>query len=118
VKKSTLYPCPSAKLSTPSYPNSSKYLTTPIQLYDIEVSHIKTMEKKLKRRQGVEQEVERDDKELKSKEEDQEKRVYVKRRRSREESLSQEDESVRPHDLEFIHPTSQPSRRISLSYFC
>jgi hypothetical protein len=34
--------------------NSSKYLTTPIQLYDIEVSHIKTMEKELKRRQGVE----------------------------------------------------------------
>jgi hypothetical protein len=29
-------------------------LTTPIQLYGIEVSHIKTMEKKLKRRQGVE----------------------------------------------------------------
>jgi hypothetical protein len=26
-------------------------LTTPIQLYDIEVSHIKAMEKKLKRRQ-------------------------------------------------------------------
>jgi hypothetical protein len=32
---------------------------------------------------------------LKSKEEDQEKR-------------SQEDKSDRPHDLEFIHPTSQP----------
>jgi hypothetical protein len=43
------------------------------------------MEKKLKRRQGVE----------------------VKRRKSREESPSQEDESVRPHNLEFIHPTSQ-----------
>jgi hypothetical protein len=34
---------------------------------------------------------------LKSKEEDQEKRAP-----------SQEDESVRPHDLEFIHPTFQP----------
>jgi hypothetical protein len=29
-------------------------------------------------------------------------------RRSREESPSQEDESDKPHDLEFIHPTSQP----------
>jgi hypothetical protein len=37
VKKSTLYPCPSAKLSTPSYPNSSKYFDYPIQHYDIEV---------------------------------------------------------------------------------
>jgi hypothetical protein len=30
-----------------------------------------------------------------------------KTRRSREERPCQEDESVRPHDLEFIHPTSQ-----------
>jgi hypothetical protein len=30
-----------------------------------------------------------------------------KTRRSREESPSQEDESDKPHDLEFIHPTSQ-----------
>jgi hypothetical protein len=28
-------------------------------------------------------------------------------RRSREERPSQENESVRPHDLEFIHQTSQ-----------
>jgi hypothetical protein len=34
--------------------NSSKYFDYPIQHYGIEVSHIKTMEKKLKRRQGVE----------------------------------------------------------------
>jgi hypothetical protein len=33
--------------------------------------------------------------------------VEVKRRRSREESPSQEDESDKPHNLEFIHPTSQ-----------
>jgi hypothetical protein len=33
--------------------------------------------------------------------------VEVKRRRSIEDSPSQEDESVRPHDLEIIHPTSQ-----------
>jgi hypothetical protein len=33
--------------------NSSKYFDYPIQQYDIEVFHIKTMEKKLKRRQGV-----------------------------------------------------------------
>jgi hypothetical protein len=37
------------------------------------------MEKKLKRRQGVEQEVEREDNELQSKEEDQEKRSQVKK---------------------------------------
>jgi hypothetical protein len=47
------------------------------------------------------QEVEREDKELKSKEEDQEKR-------------SQEDESDRPHDLEFIHPTSQTKNKFPL----
>jgi hypothetical protein len=40
-----------------------------------------------------------------------------KRRRSREESPSQEDESDRPHDLEFIHPTSQPKPKISLELF-
>jgi hypothetical protein len=53
------------------------------------------MEKKLKRRQGDE----------------------GKTRRSREESPSQEDDSDRPHDLEFIHPTSQTKPKISLSYF-
>jgi hypothetical protein len=40
---------------------------------------------------------------LKSKEEDQEKRAP-----------SQEDESVRPHDLEFIHPSSQTKPKNSL----
>jgi hypothetical protein len=53
------------------------------------------MEKKLKRRQGVE----------------------GKTRRSREESPSQEDESDRPHDLEFIHPTFQPKPKNSLELF-
>jgi hypothetical protein len=53
------------------------------------------MEKKLKRRQELkEKQEEREDEELKT-------------RRSREERPSQEDESVRPHDLEIIHPTSQ-----------
>jgi hypothetical protein len=77
----------------------------------------------LKRRQGVEgkarswredkelkekQEVEGEDKEMKEKEEVEEKtRDEWKTRRSREERPSQEDESVRPHDLEIIHPTSQ-----------
>jgi hypothetical protein len=42
---------------------------------------------------------------LKSKEEDQEKR-------------SQEDESDRPHDLEFINPTSQTKPKFSLDLFC
>jgi hypothetical protein len=41
----------------------------------------------------------------------------VKRRRSREESPSQEDESDRPHDLEFIHLTSQTKPKISLELF-
>jgi hypothetical protein len=51
----------------------------------------------LKRKQEVEGETRsgREDKELKSKE-DQEKRAS-----------SQEDDSVRPYDLEFIHPSSQ-----------
>jgi hypothetical protein len=40
---------------------------------------------------------------LKSKEEDQEKRAP-----------SQEDESVRSHDLEFIHPSSQTKPKNSL----
>jgi hypothetical protein len=30
---------------------------------------------------------------------------------------SQEDESGKPHDLEFIHPTSQPKPKISLELF-
>jgi hypothetical protein len=43
---------------------------------------------------------------LKSKEEDQEKRAP-----------SQEDEGVRPHDLEIIHPTSQPKPKNTLKLF-
>jgi hypothetical protein len=60
--------------------NSSKYIDYPIQHYDIEVFP-KTMEKKLKRRQGVEVKTRswREDKELESKEEDQEKRAQVKK---------------------------------------
>jgi hypothetical protein len=61
------------------------------------------MEKKLKRRQGLK--------------EKQEEREEVKRRRPREESPSQEDESVRPHDLEFIHPTFQTKPKIILKLF-
>jgi hypothetical protein len=40
-----------------------------------------------------------------------------KTRRSREESPSQEDESDRPHDLEFIHPTSQTKPKNLLKLF-
>jgi hypothetical protein len=47
----------------------------------------------------------KEDKELKSKQEDQ------------DQEPSQEDESDKPHDLEFIHPTSQPSLRFPLNYF-
>jgi hypothetical protein len=54
------------------------------------------MKKKLKRRQGVE----------------------VKRRRSREDSPSQADESIRPHDLEIIYPTSQTKPKNLLKLFC
>jgi hypothetical protein len=54
------------------------------------------MEKKLKRRQGDE----------------------GKTRRSREESPSQEDESDKPHHLEFIHSTTQPNPKNSLELFC
>jgi hypothetical protein len=53
------------------------------------------MEKKLKRRQGDE----------------------GKTRRSREESPSQEDKSYKPHDLEFIHLTSQPKPKNLLKLF-
>jgi hypothetical protein len=55
------------------------------------------MEKKLKRRKGHK----------------------GKTRRSREESPSQEDENDRPHNLEFIHPTSQtkPKNLLKL-FFC
>jgi hypothetical protein len=62
------------------------------------------MKKKLKRRQGDEgkERSSRENKKLKRRQ-----GVEVKRRRSREEIPSQEDENVRPHDLEFIHPTSQ-----------
>jgi hypothetical protein len=45
---------------------------------------------------------------MKEKEEVEEKtRDEGKTRRSREKNLSQEDESDKPHHLEFIHPTSQ-----------
>jgi hypothetical protein len=53
------------------------------------------MEKKLKRRQGDE----------------------GKTRRSREESPSQEDESDKPHHLEFIHLTSQTKPKNLLELF-
>jgi hypothetical protein len=53
------------------------------------------MEKKLKRRQGVK----------------------GKTRSSREESSSQEDESYKPHHLEFIHPTSQTKPKNLLKLF-
>jgi hypothetical protein len=50
----------------------------------------------------------REDKDMKEKEEVEEKtRDEGKTRRSREERPSQEDKSVRPHDFEIIHPTSQ-----------
>jgi hypothetical protein len=48
------------------------------------------MEKKMKRRPGVE----------------------VKRRRSREDIPSQEDESGKPHDLEIIHTTPQTKPKL------
>jgi hypothetical protein len=54
------------------------------------------MEKKLKRRQGVE----------------------GKTRISREESSSQEDESDKPLDLKFIHLTSQSNTKNCLELFC
>jgi hypothetical protein len=53
------------------------------------------VEKKLKRRQGVE----------------------GKTRSSREESSSQEDESDKPYDLEFIHRTSQTKSKNLLKLF-
>jgi hypothetical protein len=64
---------------------------------------------KLKAKQEVEGKTRswREDKKLKSKEEDQEKRAP-----------SQEDNSVRPHDLEIIHPTSQPKPKNTLKIFC
>jgi hypothetical protein len=43
--------------------------------------------------------------------------VGVERRISREESPSQEDGSDKPHDLEIIHPTSQPKPKVSLKQF-
>jgi hypothetical protein len=63
----------------------------------------------LKRRHEVEGKTRilREDKELKSKEEDQEERAP-----------SQEDESVRPYDLEIIYPTSQPKPKNTLKLFC
>jgi hypothetical protein len=41
-------------------------------------------------------------------------RPGVKRRRLREESPRQGDESVRPHDLEIIHPTPQNKPKLFL----
>jgi hypothetical protein len=40
-------------------------------------------------------------------------------RSSREEIPSQEDESDRPHDLEFIHPTSEtkPKNRLKIFFY-
>jgi hypothetical protein len=49
----------------------------------------------------------RKDKELKSKQEDQD-----------QEKRSQEDKSDKPHDLEFIHPTSQVKPKFSLETIC
>jgi hypothetical protein len=59
------------------------------------------MEKKLKRRQ----------------EDEGRQGVEDKTRRSREESPSQEDESDRPHHLEFIHPTSRTKPKNTLMLF-
>jgi hypothetical protein len=83
-------------------------LTTPSKHYDIEAFSYQghgeevgektrsgRQNKKLKRRQGI----------------------RVKRRRSREESPSQEDESDKPHDLEIIHPTSQTKPKNTLKLF-
>jgi hypothetical protein len=53
------------------------------------------MEKKLRRRQGIE----------------------GKKRSSRGESPSQEDERGKPHNLEFIHSTSQPKPKNFLELF-
>jgi hypothetical protein len=61
------------------------------------------MEKKLKRRQGVEGKI-RSGKRRPG--------VEVKRRRSREDIPSQEDESGKPHDLEIIHPTPQTKPKL------
>jgi hypothetical protein len=58
------------------------------------------MEKELKRRQGNEGR-----QELKSKQEDQ------------DQEPSQEDESDKPQDLEFIHPTSQPKPKNTFKLF-
>jgi hypothetical protein len=50
--------------------------------------------------------------ELKRRQADEGKTKKIKRREP-----SQEDESVRPHDLEFIHPSSQTKPKISLKLF-
>jgi hypothetical protein len=47
----------------------------------------------------------KEDKELKSKQEDQ------------DQEPSQEDESDKPQDLEFIHPTSQPKPKNTFKLF-
>jgi hypothetical protein len=55
---------------------------------------------------------------MKEKEEVEEKtRDEGKTRRSREESPSQENESDKPHHLEFIHPTSQTKPKNILKLF-
>jgi hypothetical protein len=55
---------------------------------------------------------------MKEKEEVEDKtRDEGKTRRSREESPSQENESDKPHHLEFIHPTSQTKPKNILKLF-
>jgi hypothetical protein len=39
------------------------------------------------------------------------------RQEDQDQVPSQEDESDKPHDLEFIHPTSQTKPKISLELF-
>jgi hypothetical protein len=83
----TYHPYLSAKLSTPSYPNSSKYFDPyPIEQYDIEVfpyqNHGEEVEEKARsQKQGVEG-----------------KTRSPKTRSSRAEIPIQEDESHKPHD--------------------
>jgi hypothetical protein len=55
---------------------------------------------------------------MKEKEEVEDKtRDEGKTRRSREESPSQENESDKPHHLEFLHPTSQTKPKNILKLF-
>jgi hypothetical protein len=83
-------------------------LTTPIQLYDIEVSHIKAMEKKLKRRQEDEgkQECWREDKEMKE-------NKKIKRREPKSRRWKWQTSPLRNLSIQLV----KPSLIISLSYF-